>query len=107
MLHNFNVIAKLFTTVTLKCSASINANSFKVTACCLSNDSATINANNFNVTAGDDFFNSDNATINVNNFNVTAGESFYNYGATINANDLTISADSFTKYSPTLRRWKY
>ena len=85
--------------------SEINANDFNVTAGdyfsneANSTDSATINANNFNVTAGDDFFNSDNATINVNNFNVTAGESFYNYGATINANDLTISADSFINTS--------
>ena len=46
---------------------------------------------NFNVIAGDDFFNSQNATISVDNFNVTTEGSFYNYGSTTN-----IHADNFS-----------
>ena len=52
-----------------------------------------INANTFNVVTKYDFYNYNKATINADNFSVTAGAEFYNY-ATIEADSLTISADS-------------
>ena len=75
--------------------ATIHTNNFNVTAGdrFYNRDNATINADNFNVVTRYDFYNYNNATINANNFNATAGEEFYNY-ATIEADSLTISADS-------------
>ena len=76
---------------------TINANDFTVTAGedFLNQHKATINvADNFNVIAEGSFYNYGSTTnIHADNFSVTAGEKFYNY-ATIEADSLTISADS-------------
>ena len=75
--------------------ATINANTFNVATRYdfYNYGRATINANTFNVVTRYDFYNYNKATINADNFSVTAGEEFYNY-ATIEADSLTISADS-------------
>ena len=55
---------------------------------------ANINADNFNVIAEGSFYNYGSTTnIHADNFNATAGDNFNNH-ATIEADSLTISADS-------------
>ena len=83
--------------------ATINANNFNV----LTGDrfynlhSATINADSLNVSTGGLFANRYNATINTDSFNVLTVDNFYNTdNATISANDVSISANSFTNSHP-------
>ena len=101
--NKFNVITEFaffnWYSATIGANATISADSFIIEAKIFFNDGygggAIINANNFNVTAVGEFTNRNGATINTSSSIITAGLLVRNADSTINANDLTVSTDSF------------